>query len=125
MLYKDVQALILQRILYCMMHLSLNQNSELNTTKKKGNIFGKIKNQNEASMSIQEDIDKKNHLGNNNKESSDDSYNDFENTKGLIKKGINFEGSGNFNNLSKFKNNNKVIKTQESEITEEIENYEG
>ena len=70
---------------------SLNQNSVLNSTKKQGNTFGKIKNQNEASMVIQEEIDKQ------NKESSG-SYNDFENTKGLIKKGINFEGSGNFNN---------------------------
>ena len=100
---------------------SLNQNSELNTTKKKANIFGKIKNQNEASMSIQEEIDKHHHLGSNEKESSE-SYNDFENTKGLIKKGINFEGSGNYNNASRFKvNNNKVTNTQESEIKEEIE----
>ena len=99
---------------------SLNQNSELNTTKKKSNMFGKIKNQNEASMMIQEEIDKHNRVGNNDKESSE-SYNDFENTKGLIKKGINFEGSGNFNNVSKFRINNKVTNTQDSEIKEEIE----
>ena len=64
-------------------------------------------------------MDKQSRLGYNDKESSD-SYNDFENTRGLIKKGINFEGSGNFNNVSKFKNN-KNINTQESEIKEEIE----
>ena len=97
---------------------SLNQNSEFNTAKKSVN-FGRIKNQNEASMSVQEKMDKQSRLGYNDKESSD-SYNDFENTRGLIKKGINFEGSGNFNNVSKFKNN-KNINTQESEIKEEIE----
>ena len=94
---------------------SFNQNSELNTTKKKSNNFGRIKNQNEASMSIQEKIDKQSHMGMNDKESSD-SYNDFENTRGLIKKGIN-EGSNNFNNMSKFKTSNK----NDSEIKEEIE----
>jgi hypothetical protein len=99
---------------------SLNQNSVINSNKKQTNAFGKIKNQNEASMSIQEEIDKHNRLGYNDKESSE-SYNDFENTKGLIKKGINFEGSGNFNNVNKFKGNNKVTNTQESEIKEEIE----
>ena len=99
---------------------SLNQNSVINSNKKQTNAFGKIKNQNEASMSMQEEIDKHNRLGYNDKESSE-SYNDFENTKGLIKKGINFEGSGNFNNVSKFKGNNKVTNTQESEIKEEIE----
>ncbi len=97
---------------------SLNQNSEFNTAKKSVN-FGRIKNQNEASISVQEKMDKQIRLGYNDKESSD-SYNDFENTRGLIKKGINFEGSGNFNHLSKFKNN-KNINTQESEIREEIE----
>ena len=99
---------------------SLNQNSVMNSTKKQVNNFGKIKNQNEASMSIHEEIEKHNRLG-YDKESSE-SYNDFENTKGLIKKGINFEGSGNFNNMSKFKGNK--VNTQESEIKEEIENYE-
>jgi hypothetical protein len=94
---------------------SFNQNSELNSTKKKSNNFGRIKNQNEASMSIQEKIDKQSHMGMNEKESSD-SYNDFENTRGLIKKGIN-EGSNNFNNMSKYKNSNK----NDSEIKEEIE----
>ena len=94
---------------------SLNQISELNSTKKKSNNFGRIKNQNEASMSIQEKIDKQNHTGMNDKESSD-SYNDFENTRGLIKKGIN-EGSNNFNNMSKYKNSNR----NDSEIKEEIE----
>lgn len=94
---------------------SLNQNSELNTTKKKSSNFGRIKNQNEASMSIREKIDKQSHMGMNDKESSD-SYNDFENTKELIKKGIN-EGSNNFNNMSKYKNSNK----NDSEIKEEIE----
>ena len=95
---------------------SLNQNSVLNSNKKSVSNFGKIKNQNEASMIIQEEIDKQSHLGNNIKDSSE-SYNDFENTRGLIKKGINnYEGSGNFNNISKFKMNN-----QESEIKEEIE----
>ena len=100
---------------------SLNQNSDLNNTKKKSVNFGRIKNQSEASMIIQEKLDKQSRLGNNDKDSSS-SYNDFENTKGLIKKGINFEGSGNFNNVSKFKNNNnKVTNTQESEIKEDIE----
>ena len=99
---------------------SLNQNSVMNSTKKQVNNFGKIKNQNEASMSIHEEIEKHNRLG-YDKESSE-SYNDFENTKGLIKKGINFEGSGNYNNMSKFKGNK--VNTQESEIKEEIENYE-
>ena len=100
---------------------SLNQNSDLNNTKKKSVNFGRIKNQNEASMIMQEKLDKQSRLGKNDIESSD-SYNDFENTKGLIKKGINFEGSGNFNNVSKFKNNNnKVTNTQESEIKEDIE----
>ena len=93
---------------------SFNQNSELNTTKKKSNNFGRIKNQNEASMSIQEKIDKQSHM--NDKESSD-SYNDFENTRGLIKKGIN-DGSNNFNNMSKYKNSNNK---NDSEIKEEIE----
>ena len=99
---------------------SLNQNSVINSNKKQPNAFGKIKNQNEASMSIQEEIDKHNRVGYNDKESSE-SYNDFENTKGLIKKGINFEGSGDFNNVNRFKGNNKVTNTQESEIKEEIE----
>ena len=97
---------------------SLNQNSVLNSTKKQNNVFGKIKNQNEASMIIQDEIDKQKHLY-IDKESSE-SYNDFENTKGLIKKGINYEGSGNFNNLSKYKGPNKVTNT-ESDIKEEIE----
>ena len=97
---------------------SMNQNSELNTTRKKSNNFGRIKNQNEASMSIQEKIDKQNQIGTNDKEPSD-SYNDFENTKDLAKKGIN-EGSINYNNMSRYKNSNNKY-NQEEEIKEEIE----
>ena len=97
---------------------SMNQNSEMNTTRKKSNNFGRIKNQNEASMSIQEKIDKQNQIGTNDKEPSD-SYNDFENTKDLAKKGIN-EGSINYNNMSRYKNSNNKY-NQEEEIKEEIE----
>ena len=97
---------------------SMNQNSEMNTTRKKSNNFGRIKNQNEASMSIQEKIDKQNQIGTNDKEPSD-SYNDFENTKDLAKKGIN-EGSINYNNMSRYKNSNNKY-NKEEEIKEEIE----
>ena len=98
---------------------SFNQASD-----KKQIKFGKIKNQNEKLINIQEKIDKSN-VG-NNKDEVEESYNDFDNTKGLINKGVNFEGSSGFynNNMSKFNNNvninnNKV--NDESEIKEDIE----
>ena len=76
-------------------------------------------------MNIQEKINKSK-LDNNNNNEVEESYNDFDNTKGLINKGINFEGSSGFynNNMSKFNNNvninnNKV--NDESEIKEDIE----
>ena len=88
---------------------SLNQTSEKKTIR-----FGKIKNQNEKSMNIIE-----------NKDNDEDSYNDFENTKGLINKGINLEGSSNFNNKSKINNNKNTTEKKnnndESEIKEDIE----
>ena len=100
---------------------SFNQASD-----KKQIKFGKIKNQNEKSISIQEKIEKS-HI-NNNKEEVEESYNDFDNTKGLINKGVNFEGSSglynNINNVSKFNNNvniNNKKNNDESEIKEDIE----
>ena len=91
-----------------------NNISSFNQTSDKKQIkFGKIKNQN--------DKDEKSNLDNNVEES----YNDFDNTKGLINKGINLEGSSGFNNnLSKFNNNiniNKNNNNDESEIKEDIE----
>ena len=85
---------------------SFNQASD-----KKQIKFGKIKNQNEKIS---------------NKEEVEESYNDFDNTKGLINKGINFEGSSGFynNNVSKFNNNmniNNKKNNDESEIKEDIE----
>ena len=60
-----------------------------------------------------------------NKDNDEDSYNDFENTKGLINKGINLEGSSNFNNKSKINNNKNTTEKKnnndESEIKEDIE----
>jgi hypothetical protein len=99
---------------------SFNQNSGQNTAQKSVN-FGRIKNQYEASMNMQDKNDKQSRLVNNEKEYSE-SYNDFDNTQGLIKKGINIEGSGNFNNVSRFKNN-QITNTQNSDIKEEIEYY--
>ena len=102
-----------------------NNISSFNQTSDKKQIkFGKIKNQNEKSMSIQEKIDKS--KIDNNKDEVEESYNDFDNTKGLINKGINFEGSSGFynNNLSKFNNNmniNSKKNNDESEIKEDIE----
>ena len=102
---------------------SFNQASD-----KKQIKFGKIKNHNEKSISIQEKIDKSNLNNVNNKEEVEESYNDFDNTKGLINKGINFEGSSglynNINNVSKFNNNvniNNKKNNDESEIKEDIE----
>ena len=91
-----------------------NNISSFNQTSDKKQIkFGKIKNQNDK-------VEKSN-LDNNVEES----YNDFDNTKGLINKGINLEGSSGFNNnLSKFNNNiniNKNNNNDESEIKEDIE----
>ena len=85
---------------------SFNQASD-----KKQIKFGKIKNQNEKIS---------------NKEEVEESYNDFDNTKGLINKGVNFEGSSGFynNNVSKFNNNmniNNKKNNDESEIKEDIE----
>ena len=63
----------------------------------------------------------------NQNDNVEESYNDFDNTKGLINKGINFDGSSGFNNnLSKFNNNininnNKNNNNDESEIKEDIE----
>ena len=102
-----------------------NNISSFNQTSDKKQIkFGKNKNQNDKSVNIQEKINKSK-LDNNNNE-VEESYNDFDNTKGLINKGINFEGSSGFynNNMSKFNNNvninnNKV--NDESEIKEDIE----
>ena len=98
---------------------SFNQASD-----KKQIKFGKIKNQNEKLINIQEKIDKSN-VG-NNKDEVEESYNDFDNTKGLINKGVNFEGSSGFynNNMSKFNNNmniNNKKNNDESEIKEDIE----
>ena len=102
-----------------------NNISSFNQTSDKKQIkFGKIKNQNEKSMNVQEKINKSK-VDNNNE--VEESYNDFDNTKGLINKGINFEGSSGFynNNMSKFNNNmninnnNKI--NDESEIKEDIE----
>ena len=98
---------------------SFNQASD-----KKQIKFGKIKNQNEKLINIQEKIDKSN-VG-NNKDEVEESYNDFDNTKGLINKGVNFEGSSGFynNNMSKFNNNmniNNKKDNDESEIKEDIE----
>ena len=102
---------------------SFNQASD-----KKQIKFGKIKNQNEKSMSVLEKIEKNNIDFNNiniNNNEVEESYNDFENTKGLINKGINLEGSSGFNNnMSKFNNNiniNNDKKNDESEIKEDIE----
>ena len=91
-----------------------NNISSFNQTSDKKQIkFGKIKNQNDK-------VEKSN-LDNNVEES----YNDFDNTKGLINKGINLEGSSGFNNnLSKFNNNiniNKNNNNDEIEIKEDIE----
>ena len=93
-----------------------NNISSFNQTSDKKQIkFGKIKNQNDK-------VEKSN-LDNNVEES----YNDFDNTKGLINKGVNLEGSSGFNNnLSKFNNNininnNKNNNNDESEIKEDIE----
>ena len=84
-----------------------NNISSFNQTSDKKQIkFGKIKNQND---------------------NVEESYNDFDNTKGLINKGVNLEGSSGFNNnLSKFNNNininnNKNNNNDESEIKEDIE----
>ena len=98
---------------------SFNQASD-----KKQIKFGKIKNQNEKLINIQEKIDKSN-VG-NNKDEVEESYNDFDNTKGLINKGVNFEGSSGFynNNMSKFNNNMNIDNKKnndESEIKEDIE----
>ena len=62
----------------------------------------------------------------NQNDNVEESYNDFDNTKGLINKGINFDGSSGFNNnLSKFNNNininNNKNNNDESEIKEDIE----
>ena len=90
-----------------------NNISSFNQTSDKKQIkFGKIKNQN--------DKFEKSNIDNNVEES----YNDFDNTKGLINKGINLEGSSGFNNnLSKFNNNININKNNndESEIKEDIE----
>ena len=92
-----------------------NNISSFNQTSDKKQIkFGKIKNQN--------DKFEKSNIDNNVEES----YNDFDNTKGLINKGINLEGSSGFNNnLSKFNNNininNNKNNNDESEIKEDIE----
>ena len=106
---------------------SFNQASD-----KKQIKFSKIKNQNEKSISALEKIEKNNidfnniNINNNiNNNEVEESYNDFDNTKGLINKGVNLEGSSGFNNnMSKFNNNiniNNDKKNDESEIKEDIE----
>ena len=101
-----------------------NNISSLNQTSGKKQVqFGKIRNQNEKSISIQEKINKS--KIDNNKEEVEESYGGFDDTKGLINKGINLEGSSGFNNnVSKFNNNiniNNKKNNDESEIKEDIE----
>ena len=101
-----------------------NNISSLNQTSGKKQVqFGKIRNQNEKSISIQEKINKS--KIDNNKEEVEESYGGFDDTKGLINKGVNLEGSSGFNNnVSKFNNNiniNNKKNNDESEIKEDIE----
>ena len=79
-----------------------NNISSLNQTSGKKQVqFGKIRNQNEKSISIQEKINKS--KIDNNKEEVEESYGGFDDTKGLINKGVNLEGSSGFNNNAPFK----------------------